>query len=412
MISNTTSGLPPASYEAYLYTFTNTATNQIYVGIHKGSVDDGYSHSSTNKEFHSVFSDSDSSLDFEVLSYGDYIEMQNQEYKILKKADAKNNPLYYNKINGFPAYPEPDLEKCQAFVEQFKEGVYDVGKEPISIHEEMSWIQVRFENDAALQREIKEKINDAFGNTDKCSPVLVYEGRSENGEDIRGDGNHTVFGASQSKHAIDIPVARVPYEIHEDFSDSELKSIGNLLNKKPNIIKKPIGKKTAIKHIIDNVENGVPYNSNNNVAWLKAYGFTGSLSNGTIKTIVKDAKQIIDKEELAVANRLFINYAAKPHHQTMLDTVTSFGQLPDMCSLFTSSAKFRVDRVFETLYAAKKAVDKKIIMVVIHHPTLEQEKAWKSNIQPLWMEIFDHLLCDGFEVRFYEMPTSMSDSSK
>ena len=41
-----------------------------------------------------------------------------------------------------------------------------------------------------------------------CNPVLVWEGRGENGEDLRGDGNHTVLGAGQSKHAVDIPVMR------------------------------------------------------------------------------------------------------------------------------------------------------------------------------------------------------------
>ena len=82
-----------------------------------------------------------------------------------------------------------------------------------------------------------------------------------------------------------------------------------------------------------------------------------------------------------------------------------------MCSLYTSSGQFKVDRVLETLYAAE-AVNKKIIMVVVHHPSLEQEKKWKTEIQPHWLSIFQYLLCDGFEVRFHEMPTTMSDGSK
>lgn len=402
---------PPASYEAYRYSYTNLQNEKKYVGIHMGSVDDAYQHSSTNEEFQNAFSDSDSEFKFEVFMYGSYNEMRNQEHNTLSKVDARNNPQYYNKTNGFPAYPEPDLDKCKAFVEQYLEGVYNVGKEPIDLHVNMLYIQVRFENDAALQKEIKEKIDDALGNTDKCSPVLVYEGRGPNGEDLRGDATHTVFGAAQSKHATHIPVARIPYEIHKDFTDAELKAIGNLLNKRPDVIKKPIDKKTAIKHIIDNAEHGVPYNSNNNVAWLKAYGFTGSLSKGQIKTIVKDAKALIDTRELAKANQLFINYKAAPHHQTLLDTVTAFGQPNEVCSIYMSSAKFSSDRIIETLWA-NKALGKKIIMVVIHHPDLAQEKFWKTQDQPRWLHMFDYLLCDGFEVRFHEMPTTMSDGSK
>ena len=73
-----------------------------------------------------------------------------------------------------------------------------------------------------MQKEIKEKIDDANGNTDDCNAVVVYEQRGENGEDLRGDGNHTVFGASQSKHAVDIPVARVPWVVHKDYTTAEL----------------------------------------------------------------------------------------------------------------------------------------------------------------------------------------------
>ena len=45
---------PPASYEAYLYQYTNLVDGKAYVGIHKGSVDDTYNHSSTNEEFQKV----------------------------------------------------------------------------------------------------------------------------------------------------------------------------------------------------------------------------------------------------------------------------------------------------------------------------------------------------------------------
>ena len=41
---------PPQEYEAYLYRFRNLINDKSYVGIHKGSVDDSYRHSSTNKE--------------------------------------------------------------------------------------------------------------------------------------------------------------------------------------------------------------------------------------------------------------------------------------------------------------------------------------------------------------------------
>ena len=87
---------PPASYEAYLYQYTNLVDGKAYVGIHKGSVDDPYNHSSTNEEFQKVFATSKSQLKFEVIEYGDYVTIQNAEYNILKKVNARTNPMYYN----------------------------------------------------------------------------------------------------------------------------------------------------------------------------------------------------------------------------------------------------------------------------------------------------------------------------
>ena len=231
---------PPASYEAYLYQYTNLTDGKVYVGIHKGSVDDSYNHSSTNEEFAKVFSNSKSKLKFEVLEYGDYIAMQNAEHRILKKANARTNPMYYNLSNGFPQFAEPDIENCLFINQQIDDGVFPVTKEDLQLHVSMAALQVRFQHDPDLQRTIKQKIDDARGCTDACNPVLVWEGRGENGEDLRGDGNHTVLGAGQSKHAVDIPVMRIPYAVHCELTDEELRFIGNLRNKKPTIVKKDI----------------------------------------------------------------------------------------------------------------------------------------------------------------------------
>ena len=39
------------SYEAYLYKFVNLVNLKTYIGVHKGSANDEYLHSSTNEEF-------------------------------------------------------------------------------------------------------------------------------------------------------------------------------------------------------------------------------------------------------------------------------------------------------------------------------------------------------------------------
>jgi hypothetical protein len=411
---------PPSNYEGYLYSYTNLITNQIYLGIHKGSVDDEYSHSSTNADFAEVFVDSDSKLKFEVIDYGDYTEMQQIENVTLTKVDARKNPLYYNKSNGFPVYKQTDRAKCKALSVRILAGEFDVGKEPIGTHTSMIALQVRFKHDAVLQRIIKEKVDEALGNTDKCSRVLVWEGRGENGEDLRGDGNHTVWGASSSKHCVDIPAARVPYEIHKDYSHEELKAIGNLLNKRPDIIKKHMDEDDGVKHILDNYEVGVPCDSTSNIDWLKDFGFTGTPTKGAIRAIIKKAQVLADKNDLAKSGVLWKNYNAKPHHQEMLDMVDTFSRQPKTTSVYMSSLKFSSDRILDRLYATRPTEAKKSmgieevnrIVVVIHHASPEAEENWKINVQPAWLNIIKYTINVNLEVKFYEMETTENDLSK
>ena len=411
---------PPSNYEGYLYSYTNLITNQIYLGIHKGSVDDEYSHSSTNADFAEVFVDSDSKLKFEVIDYGDYTEMQQIENVTLTKVDARKNPLYYNKSNGFPVYKQTDRAKCKALSVRILAGEFDVGKEPIGTHTSMIALQVRFKHDAVLQRIIKEKVDEALGNTDKCSRVLVWEGRGENGEDLRGDGNHTVWGASSSKHCIDIPVMRVPYEVHKDFSNEELRAIGNLLNKRPDIVKKPMDPEDGVKHCLDNYEVGVPCDSTSNIDWLKEFGFSGSATKGTINTIIKKAQAAAKKSDMKKSGLLWKNYTAKPHHQEMLNMVDMFSRQPNTTSVYMSSLKFSSDRILGRLFATRSTESLKAmgidkvnkIVVVIHHSTPEAEENWKLNVQPAWMNIINYIFKDDFEVKFYEMETTENDLSK
>ena len=393
---------PPSSYEAYLYQYTNLSDGKAYVGIHKGSVDDPYNHSSTNEEFQKVFANSKSKLKFEVTAYGDYMEMQNAEHRILKKANARTNPMFYNLSNGFPQFAEPDIENCLFINQQINDGVFPVTVEDLQLHVAMSALQVRFQHDPELQRIIKQKIDDARGNTDACNPVVVWVARGSNGEDIRGDGSHTVLGAGQSKHAVDIPVIRIPYAVHCELTDEELRFIGNVRNKKAEVIKKEISESDAIKYVLDMAVKKVPFNAQSNVLALKEFGFTKAQR----QTILNKSNQILEQQEQhRSAGRLFVNYKAKPHSNILDAKVASYNR-PDIgqCSMYLSSGALRLERVLETLYATK--CDKAV--VVIHHPTVAQSKLWKTQIQPLWLNICNHF---NLDVEFVEMDMWIDDIS-
>ena len=400
----------PNDYEGYLYCYTNLKTNQKYIGIHKGSVTDVYNHSSKNNEFQEVFVDSTAELKFEVLEYGSYFEMQNIEHKMLSEVDAKNSDDYYNKHNGFAAYPEANLERCLELLERIESGEFRTDKyESLDLHKDMKRMQVRTEDDPALQKEIRQKIDDEKGKTDNCNPILVFECRGENGEDMRGDGNHTVAGAVASKHALNIPVDRVPYEVHKDYSEADLKGVCNLCNKKPGIVKKPISIEDGIKHVVDNHTEKSVHDSINNVKFLKAYGFNGSAKTGQINTILKNAKKEIDDLEYAKKNILFINYGAAPHNKTLTNTVEAQHNT-NTIAMYMSSAKVAANTILEKLLAAEQ-VGKKRLVVIVHHKSRAYKEAWQMNIQPYWMQILK-TTCPTFEIVFEEMPTTMPDGTK
>ena len=78
--------------------------------------------------------------------------------------------------------------------------------ESVASQEAMKGYQVRFQHDDKHQREIKEAIDLAKGDTTNCFGkgqgvrAIVFEGRAEGGRDLRVDGNHSVNAASLSKH--------------------------------------------------------------------------------------------------------------------------------------------------------------------------------------------------------------------
>lgn len=84
--------------EAFVYCWTDHKDNKLYIGSHKGSVDDGYICSSklVKEQYHLRPQD----FSREILYEGSWNEMFKLEGKLLKDADAKNNDSYYNQHNG------------------------------------------------------------------------------------------------------------------------------------------------------------------------------------------------------------------------------------------------------------------------------------------------------------------------
>ena len=346
-------------------------------------------------------------------------EMRNKEHDILTKAlnsegaivGAKKSDLYYNQSNGIPIYKEPDLEKCKKFVKIIDSGKYlQKEKENIEIHTAMDRIQFRYEDDAELQITISEKVDDAGGVTDKCSPVLVWEGRSpvNEGEDARGDGSHTVWGVDRSKNGFDVPVNRVPLEDSEHLTNAELEAIGGLLNKSPDIVKKPNVTKDGIRYLLARRKEGVPFDSPNNKLWLSEYGLTSK----RIKTALEKAKQDWERtEERKKSGRVFKRYDTSPYAAVIKNKVDSTKN--DNTLSWLSSTRFFNPATFIEQIESDIVFDKEekqwirqkdFIKIIIWHPTTELCDDWNEKWQAyhygLFKKVFGHF---GYTLKFIEM---------
>ena len=84
--------------EAFLYCWTDTSRNMLYVGTHKGTIDDGYICS--GKLMLEEYNKRPQDFKREIIAFGTYTEMITFETKILKAANAAEDLSFYNQHNG------------------------------------------------------------------------------------------------------------------------------------------------------------------------------------------------------------------------------------------------------------------------------------------------------------------------
>jgi hypothetical protein len=84
--------------EAFVYSWTNTATNQLYIGSHKGTPDDGYVCSS--KVMLEDYMRDRTVFTRQIIATGSYEDMRAFEATLLNAVDAKKDPQFYNQSNG------------------------------------------------------------------------------------------------------------------------------------------------------------------------------------------------------------------------------------------------------------------------------------------------------------------------
>jgi len=87
----------PTTNNAFVYCWTNTQNNMLYVGVHKGTPTDGYVCSS--KIMLKEYDQSPHVFARKIIAFGSLADVRALESAILQSVDAANNPQYYNQHN-------------------------------------------------------------------------------------------------------------------------------------------------------------------------------------------------------------------------------------------------------------------------------------------------------------------------
>jgi hypothetical protein len=85
--------------DAFVYQWVNLTNGKIYIGYHKGDVDDGYVSSSHNTQFWVDFNNCENKWKREILFFGSKDDCLRYEQELLRKIDIRDEK-YYNNARG------------------------------------------------------------------------------------------------------------------------------------------------------------------------------------------------------------------------------------------------------------------------------------------------------------------------
>ena len=369
-------------YEAYLYQYTHIPTSRIYLGIHKGLIEDAYTHSSTCEEFQSLLRDNPEDFNYAVLMTGSYNAMRNKEHEMLQAVNAKSNPKYFNKSNGSPAnrpFNEEGVMRVFDYI-QNAQGEQVLATELLK----MNFLQVRADTDFTHVHDMKSAIDEENGNTEKLGmkSVSLAEYYDETDDEYGSDGSlgiggrHSTEATAASKFGKTLEHISVPFSVWDGCDEAEIQEVGLLLNRQEGKVK-PKENQTDdfVKYAMTLIETK-NIDPDSDEMYQRFSNF--NVPKRVIDRAIKKAKRLIKESELKLVGKTVCDWTRGPlkkrldeviipnmlDGETYVEVITSgsYGSLLTMQSNFV-----------EALSEGKKFTK---VRCIVRHPTITDYENW------------------------------------
>lgn len=384
----------PSGMNSTVYKFTNLENDKWYIGYHK-ETDRAYFSSTTNEEFKLVLANLNSKLKFEILEWGSVEECKHMEYELLNKYDAKNNPMSYNLHNGHPGKPKLKINSVKELVNDIdilrkrkdiplKELSKETHRKEAKTAEVLSLIdnlQTRdLQIDGKNLQYVMDRIENQIGTYDL--PVFLEDVQHDGKyyEFLLISGNHTITAHIKlGKHYPKTPLEYIviPKEIHQRFSDMEIRMISNDLNSNYNG-GKSFSKGDAVKECLGHYNNGYSWNTSEMHRRFMNLGLTKNQVAGVVNEVLDK----IEKKRQKEAGMVVMNYDSK--HKDILEYEIKHRQSDDTFVYSTASTTPNLNRIFTSFISEQKKRFEKYeklqtkILALVHHSSEHTKKQFKT----------------------------------
>ena len=326
---------------SYYYEYINlNKNNKKYAGIHKGTPEDTYHHTSSSEEFADDLINDD--FEYHVLSYGAYEEMRAHENDILDKANLPN-PLYYNKWKGYGVDDISNLTDSD-FIDEMSSTIMSTGTYGGNEIEYVKFDKKNFKNDPLYRvirkqirkdtlvsenvKRLRNAVDEVIGNLEKLGMTLMIvilrdRLNTETGEkeDWLISGNHTWEAILTSKHGRHMPILYIEEENHKDISDINIDLLGLYCNPREEQIKTESSYDDIAKqiHKIRVANPGILDNRHTEIRKIYKRNFLQSAEMGVVNKLVNNLLK-----DSNTTNTNWINWNEGEYKKQLIDEKTKW----------------------------------------------------------------------------------------